>query len=177
MEKIIVAFESEATARKMADIIQNGGVASCLIVHSCGEVRRMVHKARLNIVVCGYKLTDGPCEDLFADLPGNCSMLMVAQQSQLDMVDEDIFRLPAPVSKSSLCASVEMLFQANRQISKYIKPRRNEEEQNVVTEAKRLLMERNGMTEEQAHRFIQKQSMDSGARMVQTARLILNDQY
>lgn len=177
MEKIIVAFENEATARKIAEIIQNGGVASCLTLHSCGEVRRMVRRAQLNIVVCGYKLSDGPCEDLFADLPSSCSMLMVAQQGQLELVNEDIFRLPAPVSKSSLCASVEMLFQANRQISKYIRPRRNEEEQSVVEEAKRLLMERNGMTEEQAHRLIQKQSMDTGARMVQTARLILNDQY
>jgi response regulator NasT len=92
-------------------------------------------------------------------------------------VDEDIFRLPAPVSKSSLCASIEMLYQANRRLNKYIKPRRNEEEKAVVEEAKKLLMERNGMTEEQAHRYIQKQSMDGGTRMIQTARLILGDTY
>lgn len=177
MEKIMVAFESDATARKIADILQSGGVASCTIVHSCGEVRRMANRGRLNIVVCGYKLGDGSCEDLFADLPPGCSMLMVAQQAQLEQVSEDIFRLPAPVSRAGLCASVQMLFQANRQLSRYIRPRRSEEEQNVVAEAKRLLMERNGMTEEQAHRFIQKQSMDSGARMVQTARMILDDQY
>jgi response regulator NasT len=46
-----------------------------------------------------------------------------------------------------------------------------------VEEAKKLLMERNGMTEEQAHRYIQKQSMDGGTRMIQTARLILGDTY
>ena len=34
-------------------------------------------------------------------------------------------------------------------------------------------MDRNGMTEEQAHRFLQKKSMDSGVKMVQTARLVL----
>ena len=33
-----------------------------------------------------------------------------------------------------------------------------------------------GMTEEQAHRFLQKKSMDSGAKMVQTAKLVLGGQ-
>ena len=37
-------------------------------------------------------------------------------------------------------------------------------------------MNRNCMTEEQAHRFIQKRSMDTGAKMVQTAMKILDGQ-
>ena len=46
----------------------------------------------------------------------------------------------------------------------------------LITRAKELLMNRNCMTEEQAHRFIQKRSMDTGAKMVQTARKILDGQ-
>ena len=30
------------------------------------------------------------------------------------------------------------------------------------------------MTEEQAHRYLQKKSMDSGAKLVQTAQLVLD---
>ena len=48
------------------------------------------------------------------------------------------------------------------------------EEQAVIDDAKRLLMNRNGMTEEQAHRFLQKKSMDSGAKLIQTAQLVLD---
>lgn len=175
MEKIIVAFENEATCRRVSEMIESSGIASCINVRNCGEVKRITNKSRINIVVCGYKLTDGSAEFLYEDLPDTCSMLMVASQAQLDMVNEEIFRLPAPISRSSLVASVQMLFQMNRRLSKYVKPRRNEEDQHVVEEAKRLLMERHGMTEEQAHRFIQKKSMDSGAKMVQTAQMILGD--
>ena len=46
----------------------------------------------------------------------------------------------------------------------------------LIDEAKSLLMERHGMTEEQAHRFLQKKSMDSGAKMVQTAKLVSGGQ-
>ena len=35
------------------------------------------------------------------------------------------------------------------------------------------MMERNNMTEQEAHRYIQKCSMDSGTNMVETAYMIL----
>ena len=44
----------------------------------------------------------------------------------------------------------------------------------VLEEAKALLMERNGMTEEEAHRYIQKCSMDSGTNLVETAEMVLS---
>jgi response regulator NasT len=35
-------------------------------------------------------------------------------------------------------------------------------------------MERNNMTEEEAHRYMQKTSMDSGTDLVETAQMILS---
>ena len=111
-----------------------------------------------------------------ADLPDSCILLVIATQAQLQFCDnEDIFRLPAPVSRSDLMASVRLALQMEHRLEKLVRPRRNEEEKAIIEQAKALLMERNGMTEEQAHRFIQKRSMDNGTRMVQTARLVLND--
>ena len=40
--------------------------------------------------------------------------------------------------------------------------------------AKELLINRHNMTEEQAHRYIQKKSMDTGKRNVEVAKIILN---
>ena len=44
--------------------------------------RRTVAKLRLDLVVCGFKLTDESCETLYFDLPQRCAMLMVAPQAQ-----------------------------------------------------------------------------------------------
>ena len=52
-------------------------------------------------------------------------------------------------------------------------PRHSEEERRIIREAKELLMARHGMAEETAHRFLQKQSMDLGMKMAQTAALVL----
>ena len=50
---------------------------------------------------------------------------------------------------------------------------RDEKEMAAIKEAKELLMARNNMTEEEAHRYIQKCSMDSSTNMVETAQMIL----
>ena len=51
--------------------------------------------------------------------------------------------------------------------------KRTKEEQNYINNAKWLLMERNHLTEEEAFRYLQKTSMDSGTNMVETAQMIL----
>ena len=54
-----------------------------------------------------------------------------------------------------------------------IKTNDSEREENYIKNAKALLMERNHLTEEEAHRYIQKSSMDNGTNMVETAQMIL----
>lgn len=51
---------------------------------------------------------------------------------------------------------------------------RDPKQQETVRMAKELLMARNNMTEEEAHRYLQKSSMDSGTNMVETAEMVLS---
>ena len=44
----------------------------------------------------------------------------------------------------------------------------------LINEAKALLMERNNLSEEEAHRYIQKRSMDNGTGLTETAQMILS---
>ena len=46
----------------------------------------------------------------------------------------------------------------------------------VAVRAKALIMDRNHLTEEEAFRYIQKTSMDTGRSMVETAEMILTFQ-
>ena len=174
MEKVIVAFESDKSCWRIKEILESSGTASCVVCKSADQVKRAVSKLHVSTVVCGYKFADESAEGLFDDLPASCAMLMVAVQSLLDLCqNEDIFKLASPVSKGDLVASVRMLLQVGHRLERFVKPRRTEEEQAIVDQAKEVLMERHGMTEAQAHRFLQKRSMDSGAKLVQTAQLVL----
>ena len=50
---------------------------------------------------------------------------------------------------------------------------RTPEQKALIEEAKSIIMQNNGMTEAEAHSYLQKYSMDSGMNMVNTAKLIL----
>ena len=176
MEKIIVAFAKEESGRRIRDILESSGTASCVVCRSAAEVKRVVSKQRISAVVCGYKFHDESAEHLFEDLPPACAMLMIAAQSMLEMCEsDDIFKLASPVSRGDLIASVRLLLQVGHRLEKMTRPRRSEEEKAVVEQAKAVLMSSRGISEEEAHRYLQKRSMDSGSRLLDTARQVLSE--
>ena len=175
MEQIILALEREKSCWQVKEILESSGTASCRICTSAAQVRRMANKFRITTVVCSYKLVDQSAEVLAEDLPPACSMLVLATQDRLDLIQNDeIFRLPTPASKHDLIVTVQMLLRMGHRLERFVTPARSPQEQQIVDQAKRLLMDRHGMTEEQAHRLLQKKSMDSGAKLIQTAQLVLD---
>ena len=174
-ETVIVAFENDKSRERVRDILESSGTADCILCRSAAEVKRTVQALGVQTVVCGFKLSDETAEALFGDLPPSCAMLVVAGQSLLDLCeDQDIFRLATPVHRGDLIASVQMLLQMGHRLERILRPRRSQEDETAIREAKALLMDRNGMTEDQAHRFLQKRSMDAGVRLGQAARLVLD---
>ena len=101
--------------------------------------------------------------------------MCIRDRDRLDLIQNDeIFRLPTPASKHDLIVTVQMLLRMGHRLERFVTPARSPQEQQIVDQAKRLLMDRHGMTEEQAHRLLQKKSMDSGAKLIQTAQLVLD---
>ncbi|WP_130868285.1 ANTAR domain-containing response regulator [Intestinimonas massiliensis (ex Afouda et al. 2020)] len=175
MDQVIVAFENQKNLWRVKELLEASGAFSCIVCKSADQVRRTVRKLHITAVVCGYKLSDQSAETLFEDLPLSCAMLVLASQDLLELIqNDDIFRLATPVSKGDLVASVRMLTQISRRLERFVRPARTQEAQEVIEQAKRLLMDRNGMTEEQAHRFLQKVSMDSRSKLTQTAQMVLD---
>lgn len=176
-QTVIVAFERGDNSAKIKEILESGGEFSCLVCRGAAEVKRLAHKQHRSLIVCGFKLADETCEELFHDLPAGCFMLMVGSQTRLELSEtEGIFKLQSPIRRGELLASVRMLAQFQRYIPRGKGlAKRGEEEQKLIAQAKAVLMDRHGMTEDQAHRFLQKQSMDNGAKLTDTARLVLSD--
>jgi response regulator NasT len=133
-----------------------------------------VRKLSGGIVICGYKLPEMTVTDLAYDLAGQAMILAIASAQQLASChNENVFKLPTPFTRGDLISSVRMLLQLEEKHFRYTPPRRTEKETADISKAKELLMSKNGMTEQEAHRFIQRRSMDTGAKAAETARLII----
>lgn len=175
MDRIIAAFSNRNTALRVRELVEGAGLANVLVCDAAARVRRVAAVEAITLVVCGFQLPDASAQELFYDLPPSCSMLLIAPQAQLDLCPQpDIFRLPAPVSRWDLLSSVEDLLRLGRGVRPSSKPPRSEDEKAVIAKAKVILMERWGMTEDQAHRFLQKKSMDARVKLSQTAQLIVD---
>ena len=71
-------------------------------------------------------------------------------------------------------ANYHKLTSAENRLERYGRPCHSGEDRRLIDRAKALLMDRHGITEEQAHYYLQKKSMDSRTKLAQTARLVLD---
>ena len=125
-----------------------------------------------------YKLKDMMYTDLREYLPENFDMLLVASQDKWnDGLVQGVMGLSMPIKVYDLMNTIEMMLtdidRRRRKRKKQLK-NRDPKQQETVRKAKELLMARNNMTEEEAHRYLQKSSMDSGTNMVETAEMVLS---
>jgi response regulator NasT len=105
-------------------------------------------------------------------------MLLIASASNvLDKEVENLVCLSLPIKVHDLLRTIEMMEYSGiraRRKRKNQPKERSEEERQVLEQAKGILMERNGLSEEEAHRYMQKRSMDNGTGLVETAEMIVS---
>lgn len=148
------------------------------VCNSGAQVLACLNDLNSGIIVCGYRLTDMLFAELHDCLSSNFPMLMISSPSKwTSKISEEIVCLSMPMKVHDLISTLEMMIQSQSRTRKRLKsqPRqRNEEEKITIEQAKNLLMERNSMSEEEAHRYIQKCSMDSGTNLFETAQMVIS---
>ncbi|CUX16571.1 ANTAR domain-containing response regulator [Clostridium sp. C105KSO13] len=177
MSSVIVVFPKKETATNIRNILVQGGIDIAGICTTGAQALQCADDFDSGIIICGYKLQDMLYSELREWLPETFEMLLAASPDKIrEELMEGIVGLPAPVKVYDLLNTVEMMLQTLRKKQRKRREAaksRNPEQKAVINEAKALLMERNQMTEEEAHRYLQKSSMDSGTKMLETAQMIL----
>lgn len=178
MTNIIVAFAKIDDAKSIKNILVKNGFQVTAVCTSGAQVLSFADEFHDGMVICGYRLADMICVDVQENLPKGFEMVVMASQRVLaEISGTNIMGLAMPLKVHELVSTVNMMSQGiiRRKKKQREKPRvRNEEEVATIAKAKRLLMERNNMTEEEAHRYLQKHSMDNSTNMVETAQMVLS---
>lgn len=177
MGTVLVAMPKSEDAVRIMGLVQGQGMMLDSEVCSTGaEVLRIANERDFGVVICTKRLRDMAYSELIEYLPSTFGMIILTKDSTLETFSDRMVKLMLPLRTSELVATIEML------VSGYYRPRkkkqkpprvRSEEEKQVIDRAKSILMERNGMSEPEAFRYIQKTSMDTGRTTVETAEMIL----
>ena len=177
MSNIIVALPKLEDAKHISDILRRYGLKTTAICTTGSKVLSTMQQLESGILVCTRRFSDMYYTQLLEYKPEHFEILLLVPKTGLDTRVPDIITLTLPLRASDLTSTVEMmLVQQNRRLKKKksVPKKRSSEEQKYIDDAKRALMTKNNMVEEEAFRYIQKCSMDSGTNMVEVAQMILS---
>lgn len=178
MSSIIVVFPKREVATNIRNILVRNGIDVMSVCTTGAQAIQNADNLDEGIIVCGYKLQDMIYTELREYLPKTFEMLLIASPDKCgDVQETGVVGLATPIKVFDLMNTMDMLIQnmeRRRKKRKAEQKNRNPQQQALVKHAKELLMERNHMTEGEAHRYLQKCSMDSGTNMVETAQMVLS---
>ena len=178
MPNVIVAFSKQENGKNIRNILVKNGFHVVAVCTSGAQILAAAGELDRGIVVGGGKFQDMVYGEVCRLLPEEFSMLVVAQAAMFgDDTPENAMLLPMPLRVHELVSTLEMMIQT--QVRRHRRRRRmpkarSREELELIDRAKEMLMDRNHMTEDEAHRYIQKCSMSNGSSLVETAEMIIS---
>lgn len=177
MTGIVIVLPRFEEGKAIRGLLVKNGYQVQGVCASGAQAISMMDNLDDGIVISGYKLTDMMYEELRDYMPEHFEMLLLASGHLLPECEgSGLMTLGMPLKVHDLINTVELMCNtiAYKRKKRKSQPReRKPEEVALINEAKALLMSRNNMTEEEAHRYIQKCSMDSSTNLVETSQMVL----
>ncbi|MCD7739615.1 MAG: response regulator [Lachnospiraceae bacterium] len=177
MTNIIVVFPRLDEGKNIRNILVRSGFDSVMACSTASQALGYAEETRDGVVVSGYKLPDMVYDQLREELPKEFEMLLVASGKFTGMnLREDVETVTMPLKVQELVDRVRELtdrVEAGRRARRGKPRERTREEMEAIERAKELLSLRRGYSEAEAHRYLQKTSMDSGTNLVEAAYMVI----
>lgn len=178
MQSVLVAFSNPLTARSVSSLLVHGGYAIESLCRTAEDVLRISESCGSRVVVNGFSFPDMDAESLYRRLNGRIAMVTVLFPHQTNMLKiREMTAIEYPPSEEELLRTVERM-------EKYASARglahphvRTAEEILLIHRAKEIIMETLFATEDQAHRFLQRFSMNNGLKLVDAATMVIRDPH
>ena len=175
MATLIVAFPKLEEAKAVKNLLVRKGYDVAAPCTTGAQVINQADDLSDGIIVCGYKLADNMLfSEVYEYKPKSFEMLLVASQNRWeDCQDNGIVCAAMPIKVNDLVSTLQSQIRKRRR-QRTQPRRRSPQEQKIIDDAKALLIDKNNMSEEEAFRYIQKNSMDSGNTMVESAMMVID---
>ncbi len=182
MQKILIAGKTQQICESIADLLPDAEYNTFFLTD--GIHMRSIDVKDFDIIIISTPLEDEFGLDLAAELHGKTSASLIvitkgelAKEVQSKIKFTGAFVIGRPCSKNTLLQAVKFAEVAGESVKRLTEEKTRLEQQiediKIINRAKACLMEYLKLTEEQAHRHIQKQAMDLRRTQKQVALDIL----
>lgn len=177
MANIIIALSRPEECTGIRNILARSGYRNSFVCLNGAQALSQMDDLDDGIVVCSYKLQDMLYSELHEKLPNGFVMLLITSQKYVNEIyEKDIIVLSMPLKVENLINEVNSIsdeIERKRRRDRLKPKERSEKDLAILSEAKGLLMSKKHMTEEDAHRYIQRTSMETGNGLVETAKMVI----
>ena len=178
MSNIVIAFPKKEVAQNIRKILSQSGYSVQAVCSTGAQALASVNNLENGILICGCRFIDMMYMEIHDYLPPEFQMLLIASPTSIQEREvENLVCLELPMKVHELLQTLEMMegqIRRRRKRFRSIPRQRSEEDRQMIEQAKALLMDRNKFSEEEAHRYIQKRSMENGTGLVEVAQMILS---
>ena len=182
---IIVAINNIDLGNRIKNALNQNGLNVVDICSSGNEAIRKVRLLKPEILIINFELPDTTGLEVAKIVGGDklCTVILLTNETQKEYAEGfaehfDLICLNKPLNKSILMQTIELIMFTKRKVKKLQTEvhdlKKDLESRKMIDKAKGLLMQKLGLSEPDAYRKIQKQSMDSGVAMRDIARIIID---
>ena len=171
MDRILIVSSSESGTKVLTDLLRSAGFENITASSSAADARRRSTIESYDLSIINMPLSDETGKELSFDIADkNVSGVITIVNNGHEQIigsfgrKKGIYIVMKPLNRRMFLDAVIFVLTAQKQKLRLIK--KNEElaraltDLKIITKAKFLLMERNGMSEENAHHFIERSAMD-----------------
>lgn len=168
MKNIIIIYPSKKTALQLRDVLVGNGFSVSNICALGSTALGIAQDMRSGVIITASILPDMSCKSLAEHLPADFDIISLSKGGA-ENYGSGVITLPLPLNRTEFLQTVAVLVSSASSFT-----RRKAEDRDLITDAKLILMKNRQMSESQAHRFLQKESMHTGKSMNELAREIVD---
>ena len=171
MKEIIIASANLKAAERIKAILQSGHLTVNRVFSSGREILSYASIQPDVLVVCG-KLSDMSAVYLAELAPHGVDIVLLLPSGEPQTAFySNLVTLNMPVNRAELLDTVRML-RATEAHSNIPVQTRSTDDEGLLENAKRIVMNRHRISEREAYRLLQRRSMEAGIKMTELAKMI-----
>ena len=170
IHSVLIVSASRQLYDCFKEILPGGQYAPIAHVTSASEAKRMLLSSGFDIIIVNTPLADEFGVDFATDLAdGLAGVLLLVKNDSDEQIsyqteDSGVLTMAKPAHRQALYAAVKLLTAMNARLRKMEQKNKTLQEKmtdiRLINRAKWLLIENLGMSEKDAHYYIEKQAMD-----------------
>lgn len=188
MDKVLVVSSTQKSIDLLTVLLKSNGYQNIQSVSNGTEARRVTNQSDFSIIIVNSPLSDEFGVDLCISLTEiTCaSIILIAKNEIVDDLSAKVENfgvlvMGKPINRAVFYQTVKLAVASRRRIvglqQQNVKLQNKIEEIRCIDKAKCFLIEQKGMTESQAHRYIEKMAMDNRKTRKEVAENILRQYY